>query len=297
MTAEQSGTKHGFAFATTDASEIWSDRHTTAVFIATRHDLHAELVIAALRAGKHVFVEKPLCIRLEELVQIEDCIRELGESCPVLTVGFNRRFAAATAQLRDFFARSSPLSISYRFASGALPGNHWTQDEETGGGRIVGEACHAIDTCVAIAGSSPVRVFAESVGSGGALETSDDRAFITLRHANGSTSSISYQAAADPSFPAERIEVIANGRCAVAEGWTSIQFWTGGRRRQWRSGKDLGHRAELRAFLTACRSGGHWPIPWGELYSVAEAAMLAMRSLRDGLPQSCGELSLPGDRV
>src|SRR2546430_4786590 len=150
-------------------------KDTAAVFLATRHDLHAELVIAALRAGKHVFVEKPLCIRAEELERIAACIEELGDHCPLLTVGFNRRFAPATKHVKEFFAGARPLSLSYRFSPGYIPSDHWTQDEEVGGGRIVGEACHAIDTCVAIAGSPPVKVYAESVAKSGGIETSDDR--------------------------------------------------------------------------------------------------------------------------
>ena len=216
ITAESTGQRAGFEFATTDAAEIWNDAATSAVFIATRHNLHADLVIAALRAGKHVFVEKPLCIAEEELDRIAACVEELGEECPILTVGFNRRFAPGTARLKSFFSGVAPLSITYRFAPPHIPPDHWTQDPDIGGGRIIGEACHAIDTCVAIADSPPVKVYAESAGMTGSLQTSDDRVFVTMRHANGSISSVSYQAGGDTAFPAERIEVIASGRSAYS---------------------------------------------------------------------------------
>lgn len=288
MNAEHSGNQHRFAFATTDAQEIWSDRTTHAVFIATRHDLHAELIIAALRAGKHAFVEKPLCIHPRELAAIEQTILDLGDRCPLLMVGYNRRFAPAISKISDFFRGIAPLSVSHRFASGALAKDHWTQDEDIGGGRIVGEACHAIDTCVALSGSVPSRVHAESVGTAASAETSDDRVFITLRHANGSASSISYQAGGDPTFPPERIEVIGGKRCAVLESWGSVQLWSGGNARRWRGSKDKGHRAELHQFLDACRKGGTWPIPWEQLKGVSEASLLAVRSLREGVPQPCG---------
>jgi predicted dehydrogenase len=282
--AEHTGRDTGFAFATTDTAEIWNDKDTTAVFLATRHDLHAELVIAALRAGKHVFVEKPLCIRAEELERIAACIEELGDHCPLLTVGFNRRFAPATKRVREFFEGVRPLCLSYRFLPGYIPGDHWTQDEEVGGGRIVGEACHAIDTCVAIAGSPPVKVYAESVAKSSGLETSDDRVFITLRHADGSISSISYQTGGDSAFPAERIEVLGGGRTAVVDAWQDVQLWSNGKPQRFPAKKDKGHHAEFAAFLFACRSGGTAPIPWDQLYGVAWASLMAMRSLREGSP-------------
>jgi predicted dehydrogenase/NADPH:quinone reductase-like Zn-dependent oxidoreductase len=287
MSAEHTGRRQGFAFATTDVDELWRDEATRAVFVATRHDLHAPLVLAALRAGKHVFVEKPLCIRLEELAEIEATVAEMGDRCPILTVGFNRRFAPATAAVKAFVSGAGPLSISYRFAPPAIPPDHWTQDEDVGGGRIVGEACHAIDTCTAIAGSPPVRVFAESVGKGGALETTDDRVFLTLRHRDGSVSSVSYQAGGDRSLPAERIEVIGSGRTAVVEGWDRVELRRGGKLTRASGHKDKGHAAEVRAFLDAARKGGDWPIPWDHLRAVTEATLLAVRSLREGNPLEC----------
>jgi predicted dehydrogenase len=284
VTAENTGQRNGFEFATTDADAIWNDPGTQAVFIATRHDLHADLVIAALMAGKHVFVEKPLCIREEELERIQACVEELGSACPILTVGFNRRFAPATLRLKSFFERSAPLSLSYRFAPPYLPPDHWTQDIDAGGGRIIGEACHAIDTCTAIAGSPPVKVYAESVGKAGGLETTDDRVFITVRHGNGSVSSISYQAGGDKAFPAERIEVIARGRSAVIEAWQDGQLWSDGRCERFSGEKDKGHRAGFAAYIGACLKGGAWPIPWEDIHGVTWASLSAVQSLREGGP-------------
>jgi predicted dehydrogenase len=234
-------------------------------------------------------VEKPLCILPKELAGIERCILELREQCPLLMVGFNRRFSATVTRLRELFSEAGPLSISYRFATDLVPLDHWTQNEEVGGGRIIGEACHAIDTCVALTGSAPVRVYAESVAQSGSTEVAEDRVFITLRHENGSVSSISYQAAANRSFPRERIEVNASGRCAVSEDWDSLRVWANGWKRSWSGGRDKGHRTEIREFLKACRAGGSWPISWDQLYGVAEASLLAVQSLREGVPQVCGQ--------
>ncbi len=282
--AEHTGRSTGFEFATTDVAEIWNDRDTAAVFITTRHDSHAYLIIAALRAGKHVFVEKPLCILAEDLDRIAGCIEELGDRCPLLTVGFNRRFAPATKRVREFFAGAKPLSLSYRFSPGYIPGDHWTQDEEVGGGRIVGEACHAIDTCVSIAGSPPIKVYAESVAKCGGIETSDDRVFITLRHADGSISSISYQTGGDNAFPAERIEVLGGGRTAVIDAWQTVELWRNGKMERSSAKKDKGHQGEFAAFLSACRAGGPAPIPWDQLHGVTWASLMAVRSLREGCP-------------
>ena len=153
MNAEHSGRKAGFAYATSDAEEIWKDGDTRAVFIATRHDLHADLVVGALRAGKHVFTEKPLCIEPSQLEAIDRCVTELGDECPILMIGFNRRYARATGQVRAFFSGVAPVTVSMRLASTYIPPSAWPQDEDVGGGRIVGEACHGIDLCTALAGS------------------------------------------------------------------------------------------------------------------------------------------------
>ncbi len=283
MSAVASGEKMGFAFATTNLEEILADARTQVVFVMTRHNLHAEQVIRALRAGKHVFVEKPLCIVPEELEAIRVTVEDLGAACPILTVGLNRRFAPATAIVRGHFAQVRPLNISYRFATAELPGSVWPQDQEIGGGRIVGEACHAIDTCVAIAGSEPVQVYAESVAHAG-LEVSDDRVTIVIRHDSGSSSTILYTAGGDRSGPTERIEVFGGGRTAVVEGWDRIDLWSNGKQLRQGGGKDKGHAAELQVFLEACRRGGEWPIPWRELLGVSWASLAAVKSLRQGFP-------------
>lgn len=284
LNADVSGRKLGFDYATTDYAEVLADPDTHAVFLTTRHDLHAEQVVAALKAGKRVFVEKPLCITPEELATIRATVEELGADCPLLMVGFNRRFAPATGIVRDALKGAGPLSIQFRFAAGDLPASAWPQDEDVGGGRIVGEACHAIDTCVALADSPVVRVFAESNAKMGGLPTTDDRVFITLRHANGSISNVSYQAGSDKGGPRERIEIFGGGRTVIVDEWDEVELWRGGKKERASGGKDKGHHAELKAFLEACR-GGAWPIPWEQLDSVAWATLAAVRSLRDGAPQ------------
>jgi predicted dehydrogenase/threonine dehydrogenase-like Zn-dependent dehydrogenase len=288
LNAVHTGEKYGFAFATSDVNQVLGDAATSAVVIATRHNLHADLVIDALRAGKHVLVEKPLCIVPEELDRIAACVTELGVRCPVLMVGFNRRFAPAIGALAKHFSGVAPLSVSYRFAPGALPPDAWPHDPEIGGGRIVGEACHAIDTCAALHASPPVRVYAESVSQVGGLQTTDDRVFITIRHLNGGISNISYQAGGDRAGPVERIEVFGGGRTATVEGWDTVELWADNRRRRFQGHKDKGHKAEFRAFIDACREGDCWPVPWEHIYGTTWASLAAVRSLREGLPIDYG---------
>jgi len=178
-----------------------------------------------------------------------------------------------------------PLTVSVRFNAGAIPADHWIQDEATGGGRIIGEACHAIDLATFLVGSVPVRVFAESIGGPAAPEVTDDQCFITLRHADGSITSVAYLAGGDRACPKERIEVIGGGRVAVIDDFTRIESYVGGRRTTKRYGEqDKGFRAEIDAFALAVTRGGEAPIPWAELRAVSLASILAVRSLREGVP-------------
>jgi predicted dehydrogenase/threonine dehydrogenase-like Zn-dependent dehydrogenase len=286
LSAVTSGRKLGFEQATTDEGEIFDNPEIDAVISITRHDLHARHVIRAIQAGKAIFVEKPLCLTEEELAQIEDALRESGDPAPLLMVGFNRRFSPAAAQVQKFFAEVvSPLSVSIRFNSGQIPAEHWLQNEDEGGGRIIGEACHGIDLATFLVGSPPVRVFAESIADSRADAIHDDQCFITLRHANGSISSVAYLAGGDKSFPKERVEVIGAGRIAIIDDFRSVTTCQNGRTKRTRLGsQDKGHRAEIAAFAEALADGAPAPISWLDLRAVTRASILAVRSLREGLP-------------
>ena len=285
LTAEHSGQKLGFDAVTADEDEVFNDPGVQVVFILTRHNLHAGQVLKALRAGKHVFVEKPLALTAEEIAAIATALQEKGDSAPLLMVGFNRRFAPAAALARQVFAGAAePLTVSVRFNSGEIPAEHWTQDELQGGGRIIGEACHAIDLAAFLVGSPPVRVFAESIGGRGAPAVRDDQCFITLRHGNGSVSSVAYLSGGDPAFPKERVEMFGAGRVAVIEDFREVVTCLRGKTRKVGCSQDKGHRAEVEAFARALTAGGAWPIAWEELRAVSLASILAVRSLREGVP-------------
>lgn len=282
LTATHVASQYHFDFSSSNPSDVIEDESTDAVFVLTRHAQHGDMVEAAIRAGKHVFVEKPLCLTVGELRRIAQALDAQPSS--LLMVGFNRRFSPSLAHVRAHFQGVAPLSVMYRFAVPEIPESSWVQDPEIGGGRIIGEACHAVDACIAITGSPVTRVFTESVAARGAVRTPDDRVFITMTHENGSVSSISYQAGGASAGPRERIEVFGGGRSAFMDDFDRIELWkgTGGERRS--GGREKGHAAELEAFFRACREGGAWPIPWPQIESSTWAAIAAVESLRVGMP-------------
>ncbi|MCP4660381.1 MAG: Gfo/Idh/MocA family oxidoreductase [bacterium] len=301
LSALHGGEKLGFDAVTTDEAEVFADPAVDAVVVLTRHDQHARQVIEAIGAGKHVFVEKPLCLTIEELEAIDAALAEdrpdvppegdkwdvppEGDKwdVPLVMVGFNRRFSPAAAQVKDFFRDvAAPLTISIRFNAGPLPAEHWTQDEAVGGGRVIGEACHAIDLATYLAGAPPIRVFAEAIGGPQAPEITDDQCFITLRHRDGSVASVAYLAGGDPAFPKERVEVVGGGRVAVIDDFRRVTLVAGGRTTTRKGSRDKGHGAEMEALARALTGGGPAPIAWEELRAVSLTAILAVRSLREG---------------
>jgi predicted dehydrogenase len=280
------GERNGFEVACTDAAAVLGDEHVDAVFVATRHDLHADQALAALRAGKHVFVEKPLAIDDEQLLQFEAGLAELGDRAPLWTVGFNRRFSAAARAVREFFEPvAGPLTLVYRFNAGPIAADHWTQDPEVGGGRLVGEACHALDLACFLVGARIARVYAEAVSPGGACGAGDDQAVVSLRFDDGSVASVCYFAGGDKGFPKERVEVFGGGRVGVIDDFKAVTLSERGKARAPKlPGRDKGHKAELEAFVAAVRSGGPAPIPCADLLNVSRASLAAVESLRTGLP-------------
>jgi predicted dehydrogenase len=286
LSARTQARRHGFRYVCSDYREILDDPGVDAIFIATRHDLHATMLLDALRAGKHAFVEKPLAIRSEELDQITGAMDRAPGVLPCWTVGFNRRFSPAAIAVRDHFrGAEEPLTAIYRFNAGDLPPEHWTQDLEVGGGRIVGEACHAVDLLTFLHGSLPTRVHAEAPPPSGALRVTSDRCALTLRHANGGVSTLLYTSGGDRAFSKERIELFGCGRVAAIDDFRRVELLRGGKRKThgWR-GQDKGHRAEVAAFLEAIRSGEEGPIPVADLFATARATLGAMESIRTGLP-------------
>jgi predicted dehydrogenase len=270
--------KFGFARCTADARQVLDDPRVQLVFIATRHDSHAALVEAALAAGKHVFVEKPLALNPAQLEAVEAAWRKAGQ--PHLMVGFNRRFAPLTLHLRNLLReRSQPIHLTYTVNAGEIPASHWTQDPTVGGGRIIGEACHFIDLLRFLTGHPILGVSAQCLGPASGLEIREDKMTILLTFADASLGTVHYLANGSRSYPKERLEVFHAGRVLVLENFQRLRVYGSGAfrsKRLWR--QDKGHRAEIAAFLECIRHGGAPLIPFEELSEVTRATFQAVRS-------------------
>lgn len=269
--------RFGFQYSATEIEQILQDENINTIAILTRHNLHADLTVAGLQAGKHVFCEKPLALTLEELDEI---MRILESSKNLLMVGFNRRFAALSKSLKEFIKPiQGPKVMTYRINAGPLHANHWLYDPHEGGGRIIGEVCHFIDYLTYLADSTPVKV--RAIGAGSDTPANDENVIITLNYADGSIGSISYLATGDRSFPKERVEIFGGGRVAVLDDFRTLELVSDGRKAKRRSRlrQDKGHKAEWEAFVDAIRSGGPPPIPYDDLISTTKASFAAVKSL------------------
>ena len=279
------GERHGFRLASTSIEEVLCDGEVDAVFVATPHNLHADQALAALQAGKAVFVEKPLAITTEQLERFQRGLLELGARQPVWTVGFNRRFSAAARIVADFFSEvATPIALAYRFNAGPVAHDHWIHDPEVGGGRLVGEACHALDLASFLLRGQVVRIFAEPVAAGSVAGAGNDQATLVARFNNGSVASVGYFTGGDKGFPKERIELFGGGRVAIIDDFRTVALSMNGRCRRRRFfRRDKGHRAQIGAFVAGVRSG-QAPIPYSALLNVSWAIVAATESLKTGLP-------------
>ena len=275
------GRKYGFQQATSDYQTILNDPAINTVFITTRHNSHAHMVMEALAAGKHVFVEKPLALNRDELSQIQQALTKAPDQ--QLLVGFNRRFAPLAVEMKRLVqARSEPLSMIYTINAGAVPANHWVHDPASGGGRIIGEGCHFIDFLLFLAGSPIVGVEARMMGRSAGLSVQQDKMTILLDFADGSTGVVHYLANGSKRFPKERIEVFSQGRILVLDNFRRLQGYGWPKfRNQWLWRQDKGHAAELQAFLARIQTGGSWLIPWSELEQVALATFAAVERAQE----------------
>ena len=275
--------RFGFERVTSDLDAVFADPDVDSVAILTRHDSHAPLTLRALEAGKHVFVEKPLAIVMEDVDRIEAAARASGR---IVTVGFNRRFAPFARSLQEQISRrTAPAAVIMTVNAGSIPRDHWTQDPAAGGGRIVGEASHFIDLARFLVGS-PIRGMHVTPASQGGTPV-DDIAHLSMSFEDGSTAVIHYLANGSAAFPKERIEVFAEGRIWQIDNWRKLAVF-GGRGAMGRpfSSVAKGHLEEMQAFATAVRAGAAPPIPYEELFEVSrwsiQAATLARQAVSRG---------------
>ena len=246
--AKKAQEKFGFAGCTTNWQDIVADSSINTVLIATRHDLHGKITAAALRAGKTVFCEKPLCLRPEELDDI------LAAGNTRLMVGFNRRFAAFAKPAREL---TGPLVMRYRVSVAPLPREHWINDPEVGGGRVHAEVCHFIDFLQFVARTRLVTVFAQGFGA--------DNVQVAMRFADGSVGAIDYFSVADATLAKEQFEVFGGGRHHIVEDI-----------------REKGQAEEVRQFVAAVKSGGPMPIPLEEIVASTRATFAVLESQRTG---------------
>src|SRR5262245_32594912 len=279
LSAEDARRSFGFERCGTDPDEALRDGSVDLVCIATRHDAHADLAARALRAGKHVFVEKPLAVTEDQLRAVEEAAVSSGR---VLLVGFNRRFSPMAREVRDALAGRGPALLTVRVNAGPLGAGHWLNDPRVGGGRLVGEACHFFDLLSFLAGD-PGIVDVTARSAGRSQGPPEDFA-VQLGFADGSAGQILYTSRGNPSLPKERLEAHAGGASAVLDDFRSLEIHTGRRvRRSGRGGK--GHAEEMDALLRAVRSGGPSPIPLRTLLEVTRATFRAQAALA-AAPQS-----------
>jgi predicted dehydrogenase len=278
------GEKTGFAEATTDTQGMIDSPAINTIAIVTRHNTHSSFVSAALRAGKNVFVEKPLAITLDELANVESAYQAAQtDGRTHLMVGFNRRFSPQVQKMKALLASvKEPKSFIMTMNAGAIPADHWTQDNAVGGGRIIGEACHFIDLMRFLAGSEIVSVQARRMGDSDSVAVTEDKASITLGFADGSFGTILYLANGAASFPKERVEVFAAGRVLQLDNFRKLKGfgWPGFKKMNlWK--QDKGQSACAAAFLSAIESGSESPIPVEEIFEVARVTIEATEILRN----------------
>ena len=276
VSAQGTGKKHDFKYITTDSDEIYQNSEINSVFVTTQHDKHASAVIKSIESGKHCFVEKPLCIYEEEL----EAIKEAYSGETVVQVGFNRRFSPMVEKMKKSI--NGQISVNYRVNAGIIPKDVWIQDRTIGGGRIIGEVCHFIDTCSYLTSSEIVSVYASTVQKSDQSIPDEDNVNITLNYANGSTATISYYAYGGSSMPKEYIEVFANDISIQMTDFRELVIFNGSKTEKSKStNQDKGFKAEFEAFKQSVQSG-EAAISFESIYNTTKTTFKILESIRSG---------------
>jgi predicted dehydrogenase len=278
--------KYGFNQSTTDYKELLDDNDINSVIILTPHSMHANMVIEALHAGKHVFVEKPLCINEEELKEVMD--KKASFSDRFLMVGYNRRFSPHASRARDEIKkRKEPVVIHYRINAGFVAHDHWVHSEEEGGSRIVGEVCHFVDMLQYLTGSNPVRVYAERVSGDNRAIVNSDNLAVTVKFQDGSIGSIVYAGSGDKSFSREQIEIFSEGKTVIIRDFKETQFYYSGKKKSFKTiNQEMGYKEELQHFFDIISGKLSPGITPGEMFYSTQAVFSIVTSLSTGRPAS-----------
>ena len=280
VSAAIEGRRHDFRRVTSEVETMLSDPSVDTIVIATRHDSHASLADRALRAGKHLFVEKPLALTVAELRTV---VSALKGSPGLLCVGFNRRFAPHARRAKKALdGRTGPVMISVTVNVGKLPADHWTRDPRAGGGRIVGECCHFIDLCRFFTGA-PIAMLQVATARDATGNVVDDVVLLQLSFADGSVGTIQYFSNGSKAVPKERVELAFDGKAIQLDNFRKISAWgVQDVAVRWPQAQDKGHDALVAQFVEATRAGGPPPIPYDELLEVSFFAIGAERLAREG---------------
>lgn len=268
--------KYAFESSTTSYQNLLSDPEINIVIITTRHNLHAPMVVEALRAGKHVFVEKPLALDADQLQSIVEQFTKSDKL--TVGVGFNRRFSPHSMAVKEALG-IGPMNIVATMNAGFIPANMWVHDLQTGGGRIVGEACHLIDVCSFFTGSEVVAVCMNAMGK--ARQENTDNASILLRYADGSNAVINYFANGSKAYAKERIEVYSGERTAVIDNWTVTTGYGFKNFRSLKTPLNKGHKNQFHLLIETIKKGGDELIPFSSLVNTAKASFAALQSLKE----------------
>jgi len=276
LTAKILAKKGNISIATSDYQEILQDQEVDTVIITTRHNLHAKLVIESLKAGKNVFVEKPLCLTEEELLDIINSKLETRNS--QLVVGFNRRFAPLARKMKQLLGEGT-RNIIATMNAGFIPANSWVHDLELGGGRIIGEACHYIDLCTFLTGSKVKAVCSNGMGSHPVEST--DNLSIFLKYENGSTAVINYFANGSKAYSKERIEAYSLGKTLIINNWRNLKGYGTNGFSKMKTRLDKGHKEQFHLLVESVKSGTSI-IPFDEIVNTTKASFAAIKSLKEG---------------
>ncbi len=278
LSAKVLAKKANAEIATSDYHTILNDPEVNTVIITTRHNMHAPMVLETLRAGKSVFVEKPLCLNEVELQEIEEAYRSAGSSVS-LTVGFNRRFSPFSKKLKSMIG-NGPKNIVATMNAGFIPKEVWVHDLAVGGGRIIGEACHFIDLCSYLAGSKVTAVCMNALGN--APHENTDNASILLKYENGTNAVINYFANGSKSYAKERIEVFAQEKVFVLDNWRKLEGYGVKGFSKMRGGMDKGHNCQFALLTERSLKGGDSLIPFDSIINTTKASFAAITSLKEG---------------
>jgi len=277
--------RYGAPLVTSDPDEVLACGAVQTVLIATRHDSHARIACQALRSGKHVFVEKPLCLSQEELDDVAAAYISAREAHPHLTllVGYNRRFAPFSVRVREAFAALGPQLHVCRVNAGSQRADHWTQNLDVGGGRLLGELCHFVDLLQFLTVEEPVAVTAVSALDDRRSQGDPDSVIVQIRFSRGSAASLAYVASGDAGLAKERLEVFGGGRAAVIDNWRRVEVFAGRRAKRARSwlGSAKGHAEEVTAFLKGVEKGRS-PVPFRSLALTSATTFAVRRALHCG---------------